>query len=307
MAIAVTGATVRLTGSGLGCSDWPTCEPGQFVAPWEFHAQVEFINRLITGVVSISAGVVLVLALRVRPRRRHLVALAATLVAGIFVQAIVGALVTKSDLLPNWVAVHYLISAVLVATATVLWNRSRASSDEPPAMITRPFIRGKGLQLALGIAGSAVLISGPLVTGSGPHAGDENATRLGFDLGSITRVHSLLAWLFVGLVVTTMVFAARAVRSGSGGDALGLSVNLQRIQGLAFVAVLQGGIGYLQYFTQLPPVLVGAHVAGSMLVVASLTLVLDRFTPNPQPTAAVVTDGATSAGAPAGFDGLAGA
>lgn len=274
MAIAVTGATVRLTGSGLGCSDWPTCEPGQFVAPWEFHAQVEFINRLITGIVSVSAAVVLVLAIRERPRRRQLVGLASALVGGIFVQAIVGALVTKSDLLPNWVAVHYLISAVLVAAATVLWNRSRAGSATETNSITRPYLVNRALHFGLGLSGAAVLVSGPLVTGSGPHAGDEDATRLGFGLSSITRVHSLLAWLFVVLIVTAMVFVSRS-HQGSTGDA----INLKRVQGLALVAVMQGALGYLQYFTELPAVLVGGHVAGSMLLVAALTLALDRFAP----------------------------
>ena len=281
-AIAVTGATVRLTGSGLGCSDWPTCEPGRFVAPWEFHAQIEFINRLFTGLVSLSAGAALVVALMMRPRVNTFVRLSAILVGGIFAQALVGAMVTKSDLLPNWVAVHYLLSAILVAVATVLWDRStqhhaRSVGKTAPR---RPTTISPLFERALAFTAVVVLVSGPIVTGSGPHAGDELAHRWGFDLGSITRFHSASVWLFVAVIIWGLV-STRGSQSSTGPD----GVSARRIRNLALISVLQGAIGYIQYFTQLPPALVGAHVAGSMLVVVAVTMVLHRGSADVAPAA----------------------
>lgn len=254
--IAVTGAAVRLTGSGLGCSSWPTCEPGKFVAPWSLHPQIEFINRLITAAVSISAVLLLVVALRRRPRQRRFVVFGGALVGGVAAQALVGAMVTKSDLLPNWVIVHYLLSAVLVAVAAWCWADSR-ELGRSPGLNRREM--GTEWRVALGLGLLAVLATGPLVTGSGPHAGDEKATRMGFHLQSITRVHSASVWIFVAVVLGLMW----TLRHDRGGPAF------ERTYHLAIAVVVQGGLGYLQYATQLPPLLVGAHVAGSMAVVVA--------------------------------------
>lgn len=271
MAIAVTGATVRLTGSGLGCSSWPGCEPGSFVAAWEFHAQVEWINRLITGAVSVSAAAALIGALALRPRVGLFVRLSAVLVAGIFVQALVGALVTKSELLPNWVAVHFLLSAILVSLATVQYVAARANTEldegdravvSGSELLTRfDRIAPRRLYLAMIPAAVAVFLTGPIVTGTGPHAGDENAHRWGFDLGQITRVHSISVWILLALVLA----AAYSVRRAPSSE------EFHRLSTLMGALVLQGAVGYIQYHTHLPVALVATHVLGSLLVVVAFT------------------------------------
>lgn len=283
--ISVTGAAVRLTGSGLGCSEWPTCENGNIVAEWEFHAQVEFINRLITGVVCLSAGAALLAAYKLRPRDQRFVKWSALLVGGIFAQALVGAMVTKSDLLPNWVAVHFLLSAGLVAIATVqlaqandLVRGSRRLEREVEAGQAPRWQRP-----ALGMATAAVLLTGPLVTGSGPHAGDEHAHRWNFALTTITRAHSITAWALVAVVLWIAWTAVKRIQSAMGAnpavDVLASNRTYAVIRAALITLVLQGAVGYLQYATKLPPLLVGIHVAGAMGSVVAMTYLSHTVTP----------------------------
>lgn len=257
--IVVTGAAVRLTGSGLGCSDWPKCERGSVVAPWEFRAQVEFINRLITGLVSIAVILAVGGSLLRRPRRRDLTRWSMALVAGVFAQIIIGAFVTKSDLQYSIVAVHFGVSMVLVWAAVVLVDRA-GRPDDSPGRTARP-----GWANAVFVATVAVLCTGPVVTSTGPHAGSEDVKRLPLDLGAVTRVHSLTVWILCALVG----WVAWAHRSAPPGPLRTSVVEL-----LAAI-VIQGGIGYLQYFTGVPAVLVAAHVAGATVVwVLAVRLVL---------------------------------
>lgn len=262
--IVVTGAAVRLTGSGLGCSDWPTCEEGRFVASLDFHPMVEWINRLITGLVSLAVAVAVLGSLARSPRRRDLTVWSLALVAGVVAQILIGAVVTLSDLSYSAVAVHFLVSMVLVWAAVVLVERAGRPDGEE--RVPSPHHRR-----ALALSGwcALLLVTGSVVTSAGPHAGDREVKRLPLDLEWAARFHGVVVWVFVGAVAWWGYQLARS------GDVL----LRRRASDLLVAAVAQGAIGYTQYFTGVPPVLVGLHVAGATLVwVMTLRLTLAAAT-----------------------------
>jgi cytochrome c oxidase assembly protein subunit 15 len=239
--IIVTGATVRLTGSGLGCSDWPTCERGQLAAQVDdAPAMVEFVNRTFTGVVSIAVIVAVLGALWRRPYRRDLTVLAWGLVAGVIVQILLGKLVVEEALSPKFVMAHFMVSLVLVWNAVVLHERARderTSGSAPP------------LAWATLVAAAAVVFTGTIVTASGPHAGDLSAERLGFTIEGVARVHGIA----VVVLCAIAVLLRRSTRSWAAN--------------LLLVAIAaQAAVGYTQYFTGVPALLVGVHIVGAVTV-----------------------------------------
>lgn len=258
-AIVVSGAAVRLTGSGMGCPRWPTCEDGSIVprGATGIHGWVEFVNRVFTGAVSVAVALAVLGSRRRDPRRPDLTRLSWLLVAGVFAQALLGGLVVLLHVTPIAVAGHYLLSAVLVATAVVLHHRA----SEPPGAV-RPAAtpRLRVLSRAMLAANALVLLTGTVVTGSGPHGGDEAADRLPFDVGAVAPVHSATVWLFLGI---TLVVLHRAEQ----GDAAPRALARGRL--LVGALVAQGALGYLQYFTGVPEGLVGLHVLGSVVVWAA--------------------------------------
>ena len=270
--IVVTGAGVRLTGSGLGCPDWPTCAENRVVAPWEYHAMVEFVNRTITGLVS-AAVMLAVLGSLVRvPRRRDLLWLSLGLVAGVIGQIVLGGLTVLFELKPGFVMAHFLLSMVLLANAVVLHHRAGR-----PAGPTRPAVGRDVLALGrLGVASAALVIFlGTVVTSSGPHGGDEHAERLPFLLPDVARLHGIAVVLFLAVVVATLV---RLRRAGVDQEIL------RRSEVLLAVVVAQAALGYVQYFTGVPALLVGFHVAGAVAVwVAVLRLLLALSVPARRP------------------------
>ncbi len=271
-AIIVTGSLVRLTGSGLGCSDWPTCEQDQLLAPFEFHPMVEFVNRLITGLVSLAVIVAVLGSMRRNPRRRDLTTWSWVLVAGVLAQIVLGALVTKTELEPRVVLGHFLLSMVLLWAAVVLYHRA-GQPDEPappasdPTDPIDPAVWGRKLwwARAMTLATAAVIVVGTLVTASGPHTGSleagghgdfEPVERLPFDPREITRIHSLFVYLLLAVVIGTAIHVAR---HGTPGD-------VRRIRGILLTVVTQGAVGYLQYFTGLPIAVVAFHIFGVVVV-----------------------------------------
>ena len=258
-AIIVTGGVVRLTGSGLGCPTWPRCTEESFVATPELagHGVIEFGNRLLTFVLTAVAVALLVAVLR--SPRRDLRPLAVLAFLGIPAQAAIGGVTVLTGLNPWTVAVHFLVSVVLTAVATVLWLRSR----EPG--VGRPLVRRPIALLVGGIAAvtAAVLVLGTIVTGSGPHSGDvdENdvptGDRMGFDIELVSQLHADVVFLLVGLTIALLV-ALYAT------DAPGRVRRAAR--DLLVVQLLQGVIGFVQYFTHLPVVLVLLHMLGAVLV-----------------------------------------
>jgi cytochrome c oxidase assembly protein subunit 15 len=252
--IIVTGAAVRLTGSGLGCSDWPTCEENQLVAPLEYHAMIEFVNRTITGLVSLAVMLAVLGSLVRVPKRRDLTWWSLGLVAGVIAQIVLGGLTVLFELKPAFVIGHFLLSIVLVWNAVVL--HERAGHDGSKGLPLVP-ARIRTLGRALVAAAAVVLFTGTIVTGTGPHGGDQDVERLPYDIGEVARIHSIAAWIFLALVVWTLV---ELRRSGSPIEVA------RRARMLVGIVVLQGTIGYIQYFTGVPPWLVTLHVLGSVLV-----------------------------------------
>ena len=253
-AIIVTGGAVRLTGSGLGCSDWPGCEQERFVAPLELHPMVEFVNRLVTGVVSAAIALAVLGSLRRDPRRRDLTVLSLGLVAGVVGQIVLGAFTVAYELAPPFVMGHFLLSLVLVANAVTLHERA---GDVPGAEVAAPTRR---LTLLLLPALAVAVVAGTVVTGTGPHGGDEEAPRFGFDIEAVTRIHSVAVLAFVGLL---LVVLGRAGREGAP------VVFQERARQLLGVSCAQAAIGWVQWFAGVPALLVGLHILGATLVWAA--------------------------------------
>jgi cytochrome c oxidase assembly protein subunit 15 len=261
-AIIVTGSAVRLTGSGLGCPDWPNCEPGRLTpyAASDFHAMVEFVNRMVTGLVSLAVAVAVLGSLVRTPRRRDLVLLSLGLVAGVIVQIVLGKLVVEKLLSPPWVMSHFLVSMVLLANALVLCRRA-AQPDAAFARRAMPIVAPSVVWMSrvLVVVAAAVVVTGTVVTGSGPHSGDvpgtsQRATRLDFHIPDVVRIHGTAAMVLLGLVLVTLAFVARTGASRAVVNRLGV---------LLAVLVAQAGVGYAQYFNDIPALLVGIHVAGA--------------------------------------------
>jgi cytochrome c oxidase assembly protein subunit 15 len=249
--IVLSGAAVRLTQAGLGCEDWPTCNDDELLPEWEVHGLIEFGNRVISGFVAVSAVLAVVAAYRRLPRRPDLIRLAWGLVAGTAAQVVLGGITVLADLHPIVVSVHFLVSMILLWNAQTLWVRSGQehhtvrTAGEWPAR----------LQLALA---AAVLLTGTIVTGTGPNSGDSRADRLNFELESVARIHSACVWL---LIATVVVMAVRIVRSGGQGSAAFVAARW-----LLLAIVAQGTLGYTQFALGVPPALVEAHVFGAIVV-----------------------------------------
>ena len=253
--IVLTGGAVRLTGSGLGCPTWPRCTDASFVATPELagHGAIEFGNRLLTFVLTAAAVATLVVVFR--STRRDLRPLAVLGFLGIPAQALLGGVTVLTGLNPWTVAAHFLLSMVLVAVATTLWLRSREPGVGRP-LLRRPFVLLVG---GIAAATAVVQILGTVVTGSGPHSGDPEAGRTGFDPQLVSQLHADSVFLLLGLTMAALV-ALYATDSPA---------RVRRAaRDLLVVQLAQGVVGYVQYFTDLPIALVLVHMLGAVLVTA---------------------------------------
>lgn len=273
--IVVTGGVVRLTGSGLGCPTWPECVPGSFTpVPHQeqgFHKYIEFGNRTLTGVVGLLAVAALWAVLTQLPRRRPLHWVAAGVIAGIVLQAVVGGLAVRMTLNPVIVASHFLISMALVMLSTMLVRGAEDTETGPRRLLTPPLVATLGSLTAI-VAG-VVLVLGTVVTGSGPHSGDAvEPARTGFDPRSVAWVHADVVMLFVGLVVALLVAVSLTSESSRAKGSWRL---------VLVVALAQGLVGYAQYFTGVPEVLVGLHMLGASLLVVAVTFAVMNLRRHP--------------------------
>lgn len=262
--IVITGGIVRITGSGLGCPTWPECAPGSYTPSPEqledpLHIWIEFGNRLLTFVLGIAALAALFYSLRFIPNLRiRLLALGQVL--GIVGQAILGGITVLTGLHPTTVAAHLLLSIILISGALSL--RQRVYGRIPRSFETQ--ILTRSLSKALVALGFVVIVMGTIVTGTGPHAGDDSSVRFDFDIRTVAWLHADLVIAFLGLTLATLI----AVRLGEREPAR--SVLLRKIYLLLGISLSQGGIGYLQYFTGVPELLVIAHLIGAVSVWLSL-------------------------------------
>jgi cytochrome c oxidase assembly protein subunit 15 len=266
--IVLSGAAVRLTGSGLGCPDWPTCFKHRIAGSWSIHPFIEYANRMVTLTLVLVTGVTFVAACLRNPRRRDLIWLSGLLILGVVLDAVLGAFVVYSKLNPWLVSTHMLLSLAMVVLGAVLYHRSKYVYG-PGARrdIRDPYFR-KIAQL-LWIPFVVLLITGTATTGSGPHAGGSQgqltARRLPFAFSSAAWVHSLAATLFIGLVLGMVVTIWRS----DAPNALKLGVRR-----LVIISLVQAAIGVTQYLTHVPAVLVELHIAGAV----SLTIGMTQFT-----------------------------
>ncbi|MDP9239156.1 MAG: COX15/CtaA family protein [Actinomycetota bacterium] len=291
MTIVLTGALVRLTGSGLGCPTWPKCTNSSYVNTPEYglHGVIEFGNRSLTLVLSAVVAACIVVTMLQRPRRRDLVGLSWSLFAGIVGQAVLGGITVRTHLNPWTVAAHFLLSMALVAAAATLVVRARERAAPDGSPVPR-YVRWLGLSVAPVTA--AVLVLGTVVTGSGPHAGDESAARTGFDPATVSHIHAGAVMLLVALTIATVTGLRRSGAPRRVRRAAGVLLGLE---------LAQGAVGYLQYFTGVPVVLVAVHVAGACLVwLAAVTLTLQlrpgpRSMPAGRPPVSVPTEAPSTA------------
>ncbi|MEX2100518.1 MAG: COX15/CtaA family protein [Acidimicrobiia bacterium] len=269
--IIVTGGAVRLTDSGLGCPSWPNCEAGQLTAhaKSDAHQWIESLNRLFTGLVSIAVIVAVLGSLLRVPKRTDLVWLSVGLVAGVFAQAVLGGLTVLFELAPQFVMAHFLVSIVLLANAIVLHRRAGQPDGPAHAVVTRrTIVLGRVL---LGVV-AVVLFTGTVVTGAGPHSGggkNDEVQRLDLRIPEVARIHGTVVVIFLALVLG-MLWLLRRDRAPHAVQTW-LTV-------LLVALVAQAGVGYGQYLNDIPPLLVGIHIAGATAVfTATLCLYLSMF------------------------------
>lgn len=264
--IILTGAVVRITGSGLGCPTWPQCAEGSYI-PTErqaesWHKYIEFGNRLLTFVLAVAAIAAIVAALVDRSRRRRqglpprriLTVMAFVPLVGTVAQAVLGGITVLTGLHPLTVSAHFLVSIALVAVCVALVVRSGEPGDQPVRWLVSMPIRL--LTWGLVAATAVVVILGVITTGSGPHSGDADVeVRFGFDPRTVAWLHADSVLLFLGLTVGLLVAAhvASAPR-----------LVTKRVLILLGIALVQGVLGYSQYFTGLPELLVSLHVLGAI-------------------------------------------
>ncbi len=258
--LVVTGGAVRLTGSGLGCPTWPHCNGGSFTphGAYNVHAAIEFGNRMLTFVLTAVAIATFLAAWR--SGRRDLRRLALVMALGIPAQAVIGGITVLTDLNPWIVSFHLLCSMAIIGVAVLFLQRL-----DRPAPVVAAGGPVTGLAWATFAAAWVVLYVGTVVTGSGPHAGDASSPRNGLDPLELSQLHADVVFLFVGLTLG-LLFAVLAARAPA--------VAVRAVVGLLVIEVAQGAIGFVQYFTGLPIVLVGFHMLGAALISAVVTWVL---------------------------------
>lgn len=258
--IAVTGAVVRVTASGLGCPTWPQCFPGSFVPVGVsevavIHQAVEFGNRMLTFVVVISAALVVLAVTRAR-RRREVLLFAWLMPAGTVAQAVIGGVTVLAGLAWWTVAVHLLASMAMVWLAVLLYVKVGEPDDGVVVSSMPDPLRW--LTALSGLALAGVLVAGTLVTGAGPHAGDKSidrtVPRLEVEIVTLVHLHAELLVAYLALLVG-LAFGLYAVAASE-------AVKL-RLKVLIALVVAQALVGVVQYFTDVPAALVALHVAGA--------------------------------------------
>ena len=264
--IVVSGGVVRLTGSGLGCDDWPNCNADKLVDVSGEHAAIEQINRLFTFAVSIGVGLAAVAAWYRRPRRRDLRALSLVMLIGVPAQGIVGAIVVWTDVNPFAVQMHLILSLVLIWVAVVLIVRSRQADNGERVAAVVPRVRRRVRLLAVWTW--VALLAGSVVTATGPHAGDEEARRFfgtatdisGTALVWVTRAHATIVWVTAAIALWLLWTLRRLAHDRQVLDAA--------LTAWLITALVQGAVGYVQYAAGLPAVLVAVHLGGATVLTA---------------------------------------
>jgi cytochrome c oxidase assembly protein subunit 15 len=267
--LVVTGGAVRLTSSGLGCPTWPRCTDSSLVNTPEMgiHGFIEFGNRLLTFALAAVAVLMLVYLWNLRKERKDLFLLALGLLASIPAQAVIGGITVLTNLNPWVVGLHFLVSMALVVIATLLVNRAFGRTGRFGAL-RLPALPGvlRPVSGAVALFSAVAVMLGVVVTGAGPHAGDADAPRNDLDWDLFSHIHAVPAYLITAgtLFALFMVFTRRIAGPYRTAALL-----------LLAVTVLQGIIGFTQYYNGIPVLLVGAHMLGAALLMSAATNAAD--------------------------------
>lgn len=264
--LVITGGAVRLTGSGLGCAQWPTCNDGNLVPTAEapVHTYIEFLNRTLTFVLALIALTAWLVLRRLDPQRKDMTRLAFLVGMGIPAQAVIGGITVLTGLNPYTVMAHLMVTMVMIYWCAVLYNRARNLDRVVPEYAGRPM---HWLARAVMASTYLTLALGTFVTGAGPHAGDPEAGRTGFDPALLSQLHADAVFLLVGVSLAVLI-VSHILRAEK----------LRRVATvLVALELAQGAVGYLQYFTGLPEVLVGIHLLLAALLMASATFVAEEI------------------------------
>lgn len=263
--IIATGGTVRLTASGLGCTEWPVCTPGSLVPTPELgiHGIIEFANRTISGPLLLVALVVVYFSFRLRTQRRDLLVISLLVLALVLVQAFVGAFVVWNDLAAVLVGFHYTVSVIIVAITAVYLVRVYEPAGTRELVVPRGYAL---LTYATVLAMAVTIIFGVITTASGPHSGDANVVRDGFDATVMSHVHAWPGYVLAALLLTLLLWSARARLAP-----------LPWVLGLLALAGIQILVGIYQARNGLPPVAVGIHMVLAALNGATMTVVVQRL------------------------------
>lgn len=267
--LIVSGGVVRLTGSGLGCPTWPKCTAESLTntAEMGIHGVIEFANRTLTFVLAAVALALLIMLWNLRKERKDLFWLSFGLLASIPAQAVIGGITVLSGLNPYVVSLHFLVSAALVVVSMLLVNRMYGRTGiASPQDAVRPRSTIRQLSVAAAVCTYLAVCLGTLVTGAGPHSGDSSSPRIDLDGYLVTRVHVVPVYLLVAVSLLLIIL----LWSRGKGDPLRQGALL-----LVAAVLFQGVIGYWQYFTGIPAILVGFHMLGSSLLLAAGTNVMD--------------------------------
>lgn len=265
--IIITGGLVRLTGSGLGCSTWPLCEPGSFTPEFHeatsIHPYIEFGNRTLSGVLTLIGIAVVILVTTDRTRSSAYRKLGWIPLIGVLAQAVIGGLTVLVKLNPAVVGFHLMISMLLVAASAYLVARQRESDGPPRACVNR-----RATIATVAYAGwlLPVLVLGVLVTGSGPHSGDDvHGYRFALDPAAMARVHAASVWVLIGVLAVATWFIVRSADRTAPRRA---------VAAVWGIVVVQGIVGYVQFFAGLPVALVAIHMALAGLLTAASVFLL---------------------------------
>lgn len=248
--LVITGGAVRLTGSGLGCADWPNCSQHSVIASASFHPLVEFSNRCVTIAVSIVSIVAFLATARRSPRRRDLTWLGVGVLAGLVAQVVLGGLVVLFKLNPYLVALHFALTLAVLAVAILLRQRNLHGVGRPTRLVSNELIWLSRLQLG---TLSVLVLAGTMVTGAGPRAGGPGAKRIDVPFQRIAELHADMALFLIGMSLATLF----ALHIGRAPAAL-----QRRARFFLEMLALQGVIGYSQFFLHDAPALVELHLAG---------------------------------------------
>ncbi|MFC9593372.1 heme A synthase [Streptomyces sp. NPDC056944] len=275
--IIVTGGAVRLTGSGLGCDTWPKCTDDSLIVTPEqgYRGAIEFGNRMLTYVLSAAVGWAIIAARSTKPWRRGLTRLGWAQFWIVMSNAVIGGITVWMGLNPWTVAGHFLAANSLLTVAVITWHRTGEGDTAPRPRVPRPV---RKLSWAITIVSALLIVLGTTVTGAGKHAGDSSdVPRMPWDWTNAAHVHAIAAWVVCALALA-MWLVLRVVDAPDDTRA--------RARDLLVVLLAQGAIGYVQYFTGVPELLVAAHMLGSSLMwIAVLRLALslrERPVPNPE-------------------------